>query len=498
MAIIDDTKGVLVVRIVYDGPALSGKTTSLRALAKGVQSKVESPAELAGRTLFFDWVDYVGGLFDGRQIRCQIVSVPGQKDLAHRRQLLLASADAVVLVLDTREHEWDFSLGWVKETVPHCRSQDPPVGLVLQANKRDAPDAVAHEDMRLALARIAPVALVPSTALNGEGIREAFVLAVRLALDRVRALASLGRLVTGKPDEDDPRQLLERMRLAEQNGTPLGKGSPASGTFTTLESQLDLPPSQPPPESSPQSCLESDGERLFVPDPMMPGGMIWPPVDGRALLHEVASLEIRPKRTGRTDWAGSGSGFRFHSLGHAIFGEAHSARNELLEWARLHSANTNHLSPGRAVILADAGMGRLRLWQIVRSEATLRERLATSMQLNDPAQVGDELLAVALQLALAREAFNDTTVTLPCTLWTVGSGTSYRPSFVGLMPAPDSQIPEEPSGRELLLRELSPQLRELRRARVDYSKVVSRVLSRADSAGRDTPAAWLADIVSST
>src|SRR3954471_17712015 len=123
MAIIDQTKGVLVVRIVYDGPALSGKTTSLRALAKGVQSKVESPAETAGRTLFFDWVDYVGGLFDGRQIRCQIVGVPGQRELAERRKLLIETADAVVLVLDTRQAEWDFSLDWVRNPVPFCRGK---------------------------------------------------------------------------------------------------------------------------------------------------------------------------------------------------------------------------------------------------------------------------------------------------------------------------------------------------------------------------------------
>ncbi|MET0794105.1 MAG: GTPase domain-containing protein [Polyangiaceae bacterium] len=496
MAIIDDTKGVLVVRIVYDGPALSGKTTSLRALAKGVASKVESPAELAGRTLFFDWVDYVGGLFDGRQIRCQIVSVPGQKDLAHRRQLLLGTADAVVLVLDTRKDEWDFSLGWVKDTAPHCRAQDPPVGLVLQANKRDAPDAVPHEDMRIALSRIAPVAIVPSTAINGEGIREAFVLAVRLALDRVRALSSSGRLLTGKPAEDDPEQLLERLRSAERDGAAPVNGTIARAVVTALEPEFDLPASES--RISTEPAPESDGERLFVPDPMMPGGMIWPPVDGRALLHEVASLAIRPKRTGRTDWAGSGSGFRFHSLGHAIFGEVHSARNELLEWARLHSANTSHLSPGRAVILADAGLGRLRLWQIVRSEATLRERLATALQLSDPLQVADELIGVALQLAVARDAFNGTTVTLPCTLWTVGSGGSHRPTFVGLMPARDSRLPEEPTGPALLLRELSPQLRELRRARVDYSEVVSGVASRGDSAGHDTPLKWLADLVTST
>ncbi|HYQ04825.1 MAG TPA: GTPase domain-containing protein [Polyangiaceae bacterium] len=499
MAIIDDTRGVLVVRIVYDGPALSGKTTSLRALAKGVSSKVECPAELAGRTLFFDWVDYVGGLFDGRQIRCQIVSVPGQKELAHRRKLLIETADALVLVLDTRRMEWEFGLGWVRDTVPFCRGKSPPVGLVLQANKRDAPDAVSTEEIQRSLQRVTPVAVVPSTATSGEGIREAFVLAVRLALDRVRALAAAGQLHHGKPDEDDAAELLSRMQSAEREpAAPLDTGL-AQSALASLEAEIDAEVDASKRELRAENPSSHDsGERLFVPDPMMPGGMIWPPVDGRALLHEVASLDIRPVRTSREDWAGSGSGFRFHSQADAIFPDSQTARNELLEWARLHSANNAHLSPGRAVILADAGNGRLRLWQIVRSEATLRERLASACQLPEATQVADELIGVVTQLAVARESFEDTTVHLPCTLWTVGSGVSYRPTFVGLMPSRHSNIPSEPRGRELLLRELSPQLRELRRTRVDYAEVVTRVVARAEFAAREAPARWLAEIVQAT
>lgn len=501
MAVIDETRGVLVVRIVYDGPALSGKTTSLKTLARGVSRVVTTPQELAGRTLFFDWVDYVGGLFDGRQIRCQIVSVPGQLELAERRQLLLQTADAIVLVLDTREHEWQFSLDWVKRTVPACRAEDPPVGLVLQANKRDASDAVPAEDMRLALAKISQVAIVPSTATSGEGIREAFVLAVRLALDRVRALAANGRLRTGQPDVDSPEELLEQLHRAEQ--APLDPNVAAAVEKTLAE--LDAPSfrTAPPPRrtssappSSSREALES--ETLFVPDPMMPGGMIWPPVDGRALLHEVAALDIRPVVTGRADWGGSGSGFRFHSSGSAVFPDMQRARDELIEWARLHSANASRLSSGRAVILADAGKGRLRLWQIVRSEATLRERLAAALPLPDPIQVARELLSVAMQLTAAREVFADTAVSLPCTLWTVGSNTSARPAYVGLMPSCNSQLPAEPEGRELLLRELSPQLRDLRRSRIDYTDVVERVDALATSAGRETPAVWLAEIVQAT
>jgi signal recognition particle receptor subunit beta len=495
VAVIDETQGVLVVRIVYDGPALSGKTTSLKALARGVSSQVSTPAEAAGRTLYFDWVDYVGGLFDGRQIRCQIVGVPGQRELAERRKLLLETADAVVLVLDTQRAEWDFALDWVKNTVPFCRNQDPPVGLVLQANKRDAIDAVPQQAMRADLNRIAPVALVPSTATTGDGIREAFVLAVRLALDRVRALAGSGRLLSGKPDDDSPEDLLRRLQDAERSGQlPVGEAFAQSvAQSLTFEHEPALIGSGEPSVVPP-----SFDEVEFVPDPMMPGGMIWPPVDGRALLHEVASLDIRPTRSGRADWCGSGSGFRFHSIGSALFSDLQSARNELIEWARLHAANTAHLSGGRAVILAEAGGGRRRLWQIVRAEATLRERLATALPQLEPADLAEELLNVAAQLSSAREFFANTTVALPCTLWTVGANTSIRPTFVGLMPTRAQQMPPEPGGRELLRRELSPQLRELRRSRVDYSEVVAGVMARAQHASADTPARWLSEIVSST
>jgi len=489
MAIIDESKGVLVIRIVYDGPAMAGKTTSLRALARGVSSRLESPEELGGRTLYFDWVDYVGGLFEGRQIRCQIVSVPGQRALSRRRKLLLESADAVVLVLDTRRETWDAGLGWVRETVPYCRAKDPPVGLVLQANKRDAPNAVDREEMRESLRGITPVAVVPSTATNGDGIREAFVLAVRLALDRVRALSATGRLPTGRPAEDQPRELLERMRRAEQ-----AEAQPVEQTVAhavAVSVATELAPWEP---AEPVTSNEVDGpeERAFVPDPMIPGGMIWPPVDGRALLHEAASLRIRPELTVRADWAGSGSGFRFHSSARALFTDPPRARDELIEWARQHSANATHLSPGRAVILADAGRGRLRLWQIVRAEDSLRERLALALGLEEPQQVALELVSIAERLALARESFGSASLDLPCTLWTVGASEPAQPPYVGLMPYRNPKRLREPTGRALLERELTPHLRGLRHAREDHEDIGTALAALNGGAHSRAPAGWLA------
>jgi signal recognition particle receptor subunit beta len=491
MPTIDPIRGVLVIRIVYDGPALSGKTTSLRALARGVGSEVACPEEREGRTLFFDWVDYVGGLYEGRQIRCQLVSVPGQRELAARRQLLLEEADAVVCVLDTSRGELDYGLEWLTSLVPSCRGESPPVGIVLQANKRDACDAVPRAELRERVDAIAPLAIVESVATGSEGIREAFVLAVRLALDRVRALSLEGRLPVQAPDIDGPEQLLSRLRHAEPGVEP----RPAAGAALP-QAQLDpvyAALRTPPPPADPARGAD---ERPFVPDPLMPGGMIWPPVDGRVHLHEVARLDIRPYKTPRGDWWASASGWRFHSSPHALFADHDVARDQLIVWARLHSAYAQQLSAGRVVILAEAGGSRFRLWQIVRVEALLREHLAGVLAADGAESVAHGLVEVATRLCEAREWFESAGARLPCTLWTVSASGSYRPAFAGLMPDASQAAAPEPRERALLARELAPHLRDLPRARVDSREVLRELCLLGEAASPDTPARWLAALAS--
>ena len=71
MAVLDVDRNAVVIRIVYDGPPHAGKTTSLRALGRSLGRSVEAPSEVAGRTVYFDWMEYTGGLFEGsRATRC--------------------------------------------------------------------------------------------------------------------------------------------------------------------------------------------------------------------------------------------------------------------------------------------------------------------------------------------------------------------------------------------------------------------------------------------
>jgi signal recognition particle receptor subunit beta len=477
MAVIDDKRGLLVVRIVYDGPAFSGKTSSVRALARAVGRDVTTPFEHDGRTLYFDWVDYVGGLFDGRQIRCQIVSAPGQLELAHRRHALLESADAVVAVLDSRRGEWRFSLDWLRQLMVWSSGRDPQLGVVAQINKRDAPDAVPLGEIRRELGTNPEIPLVQSTATNSDGIREAFVTAVRLALERVRRLDAEGLLLVTPPDVETADELLAWMRQGEE---PAASPKPRVETGTTREPgepthdparawEVDSGKAEP---KNPRARLE---EPPFAPNPNLPGGRVWPPIEGRALLAEVNALGVNIRRTSRFDWSGSGSGFRFHSTHDALFEDAARAREALLAWARDHAANSAILSSGRAIVLGDAGGGRLRLWQVVRSEATLREHLASLASSGDSAELADGLLLVTQTLLAARERLREATILLPCTLWTIGASDSSVGAFVGLMPRDAPRGEPEPTGPALLERELGSQLRDLRRARVDYQEIRTRV-----------------------
>ena len=149
MAVLDADASEIVIRVVYDGPPEAGKTTSLRALAGSLSQSTVSPEEDAGgRTLWFDWMEYTGGRYEGCRIRCQIVSVPGQRELTPRRFRLLKDADAVVYVGDSTRARLRESLEGLREMMRFMeRTAKPPIGVLFQANKRDLTHALPLEEL---------------------------------------------------------------------------------------------------------------------------------------------------------------------------------------------------------------------------------------------------------------------------------------------------------------------------------------------------------------
>lgn len=396
----------VVVSVVYDGPPFAGKTTSVRALARSFGREVHTPEERDGRTQFYDWLDHIGGRFDGAPIRCQIVSVPGQEELAQRRDHFIDRADVVVFVADTSAEGWPLTLQRLSRLRERLDAREgTPVGLVFQANKRDAADAVPLAQLEEAAAS-ARTTVIESIASEGSGVREAFVFAIRLALDRVRGDGVRDRGGFGGDPGPELVQLLERL------------GAPP------------LLPPPPPPVADPEDVTEPLPPPPVVVDATLPrppwhdvlSGFVWPPVEGRILLREAAPVSgEKVQVTGTGDlFVGLGSGWRVHSNATAEYAELESARAALISWARVHASVLESVSRRRCIVLAETGHGGWRLWQIVECEPSLRDLVVDNELAFDEAwHLVDEVR---------------TTASLPCSLETVGIGPQGKPIYVGLMP----------------------------------------------------------------
>jgi hypothetical protein len=94
---------------------------------------------------------------------------------------------------------------------------------------------------------------------------------------------------------------------------------------------------------------------------------VWPPVDGRTVLQELAQARVRLSRSKQGDWTGTANGrWQIHSAAAEVFEDIEAGRVVLVQSARVHAANARVGSTDRCVVLADDGHGRYRLWQIVR------------------------------------------------------------------------------------------------------------------------------------
>jgi hypothetical protein len=361
MAIIDPRSDEVVVRIVYDGAPLAGKTSSVRALGRGLGGEVITPAEVNGRTLFFDWLDYTGGLFEGRRIRCQIVSVPGQATLAPRRRQLLESADAIVFVGDSSPEGFEADRSYLTGLVQVLAGVPaPPVGVVLQANKRDHANAVPVPAIREMLDTIGlRAAVVESVALESNGVREAFVFAVRLALDRVRELMRTRELQTVKPPVDGASDLLQALQINENGAMDLAASKLVHTPLAEVRAGVE-----------PVRSAGGDGAPS-IPDDRVASGMIWPPIGGRTILHEIARIPISLRRTSEGDWLGEGGGrWQLHSAAAAMFREVEKGREVLVQSARALAAGGRPASSDRCLALAADGLGGFRLWHVQRINAS--------------------------------------------------------------------------------------------------------------------------------
>jgi signal recognition particle receptor subunit beta len=182
-----------IAEIVYWGPGLCGKTTTLEQLESRIpDAKLIKEDTIGERTVFFDLLPLTVPLPNGWTLQFNVKSVPGQVQYVNARRQNLRDPDAVVFVADSlrsREDANILSLDDLRVTlVEHGRSL-ADVPLVFQYNKQDLRRILSWERMQRTL-NPQGVPAFASVARERRGIIQP--LGAAIAAAKARALTALG------------------------------------------------------------------------------------------------------------------------------------------------------------------------------------------------------------------------------------------------------------------------------------------------------------------
>jgi mutual gliding-motility protein MglA len=189
----DEQQKRMVLKLVYYGPALSGKTTNLLTLHD--QLSLDGRGELMlldttqDRTIYFDLLPFFYVSPSGMKIKLKVYTVPGQVRHDATRKAVLQRADGVVFVADS--HTAGMSINF--ESFDNLEKNLSMVGLsiehlplVVQFNKRDLADIVAEDEIRRAWGPTGLPVLMAS-ALKGWGVLETFRVVLEMTFEGVNA-----------------------------------------------------------------------------------------------------------------------------------------------------------------------------------------------------------------------------------------------------------------------------------------------------------------------
>lgn len=204
---IDILRKQITIKLVYYGPALSGKTTNLQWLhsrimpaARGNLMSLETKDD---RTIFFDLlpVSFVSG--QGVSIKIKLFTVPGQVLHNATRRIVLQGVDGVGFIADSQISETEANAESFHNLSENLRDngldlRDMP--LVIQFNKRDLPAIRPDEEIdRLAAVGQEPV--YKAIATRGDGTIETFHGLLKLTWNAIEKRSKLSERFSIDPME---------------------------------------------------------------------------------------------------------------------------------------------------------------------------------------------------------------------------------------------------------------------------------------------------------
>ena len=185
--IIDHIDKTISIKIVYFGPAFSGKTTSIKSLFShfGRGEALHSIESTVNRTLFFD---YGTVTFQNQEwkLKLHIYTTTGQDFYFVTRPITLRAVDGIIFVADSQENVYERNLASWQELISYFREALEHIPIIIAFNKQDLPEKF---NSRVFLREIKfreyqKVETRYTIAINGEGVLDCFEDILRLILGK--------------------------------------------------------------------------------------------------------------------------------------------------------------------------------------------------------------------------------------------------------------------------------------------------------------------------
>jgi len=184
-------------KIVYYGPAMSGKTTNLLHIHKVLADETKGEMVMLDteeeRTLFFDFFPIYLGTIEGFRLRFNMYTVPGQVIYEASRKLIVSGADAVVFVVDSQSSRLEDNLESWQSLTSNLELHNIDMAqqaVVIQYNKRDLDPKIELGTIERA-AGLNGIPVFESIATQGVGVMDTLKKVSIMMIQRFSA-ASLG------------------------------------------------------------------------------------------------------------------------------------------------------------------------------------------------------------------------------------------------------------------------------------------------------------------
>ncbi len=180
MSFINENTKEINCKVVYYGPPLSGKSTTLRHLysevKKGSKGEMISLSQDDDKTLYFDFVPLNLGKIGNYKVRLHLYTVPGEVGYEQSRILISKGVDGVVFIADSQLTRMESNLKSLENLKKMLRQEGhdwAEMPCVFQYNKRDLPGAVPAKEIAHHLNKEGREDF-ETIAITGQGVFDAF------------------------------------------------------------------------------------------------------------------------------------------------------------------------------------------------------------------------------------------------------------------------------------------------------------------------------------